>query len=66
MLPQTFARYHDWDRGFCDQIVGEGTKDDTAFDVSSDVTSFKRRNEHAYPLSALLPLLPKITNVGEM
>jgi hypothetical protein len=31
VLAKAFAGDHDWDRGFGDEIVGEGAKDHTEF-----------------------------------
>jgi hypothetical protein len=62
VFAEAFAGDHYWDRGFGDKVVGKGAKDHTRF---HQLPAFQEEIR-TYPLSALLPLLPKITNVGEI
>ena len=42
VFAKTLARHHDWDRGFGDQIVGEGAKNDAGSTLVGDFRSGDR------------------------
>lgn len=60
MFPQALPGHHDGDRGFGDEVITEGAKQDTD---TLNIMHSKVWNR-AYPFRALRPLDPRITSVG--